>query len=164
VNVAGKTRRRLVILSRALWIPGLVVAVAYFSFNVFIVFTSDYCCEVPWASIQWMPLIVTFVIAMILVVAGLALARALTHPSLAQNVLWVAAAVGWVGVLFFGIGSAGSSFYVTSAFGGGELMFYLGALGALGVIAALCVALCGVVGLVADLVVAAATDPADRQR
>jgi hypothetical protein len=150
LRVLDPKRRRLIIVSRALWIPGLVIGTPYFLFNAYITVTSNYCCETPWANLQWMPLIVIFVIAMSTVLAGLILRRIIARASTSQNVLWLAAGIGWCGALSFGIGSAGSSFYPDSAFGGGEVTFYMLGLGILAIVIAIPVAIGGLIGALTD--------------
>jgi hypothetical protein len=141
---------RLMILSRALWTPGGIVGVGFFSFNAYVTFTGVYCCGTPWDNFPWLNLIVIFGFSMLLALAGMIIRRIIARPSLAQNVLWVAAALAWCGMLMFGIGAAGSNFYVSWAEGGGAVMFFLWIVGSLVIVLSLCLGIAGLIGMAAD--------------
>jgi hypothetical protein len=130
VVIPGPKRRRLVIWSRALWVPGLVVAAASFGYNWFIVPHTDDGYGPPLAAFPFDPGTIFFVVGMLILVAGLVLRRVAARPSGAQHAVWVAAGIGWCGVLLFGIGCAGSNFYDDWGFGGGAVvatMIFVGA-------------------------------------
>jgi hypothetical protein len=135
--VPDAKRRRLVMWGRGLWVPGLVVAAASFTYNWLGVPYTDDGYGFQWAAFPLDPGTIFFVVGMLIVIAGMVLRRAAARPSEAQHAAWVAAWIGTCGVLLFGIGWGGSSFFDDWGFGGGEVTVTMGFVGALVIVIAL---------------------------
>jgi hypothetical protein len=148
VDIKGQKRRRLVIWSRALWIPSLVVAGVSFTYNWIIVASAETSWH-PWSA-PLVPGIIIFVVSMLTLNTGMVLRRVAARPSGTQQAVWVAAWIGWCGVLLFGIGWAGSSMYDDWGFGGGEVLATMFLVGALAVVIAVCVFLFSLLIMRAD--------------